>query len=134
MVTYVMSTFRRMVWTKWPAPMPNPSPSPPVAMIVRPWFAHRIPSATGRERPWIPWNPYAERKWGRFEELDRHLDGRHHPVVPAAGAPRGLDLGLPEKGEGRSGRRRYLHATGHVGPPPLPWRRSPSGRRARRRT
>src|SRR5580658_2321740 len=48
--------------------MPNPSPSPPVPMTVRPWFAQRIPSATGSERPWMAWNPYEERKWGRLDE------------------------------------------------------------------
>src|SRR6266568_3802355 len=63
-----MSRFRRTAWMKCPAPIPYPSPSPPAAITVRSVFASRAPVATGSARPWIPWNPYVDRKPGRFEE------------------------------------------------------------------
>src|SRR2546427_4579303 len=37
-------------------------------MTVSSGFASFAPVATGSARPWIPWNPYVDRKPGKFEE------------------------------------------------------------------
>src|SRR3990172_3559379 len=65
---YVMSRLRRIACIVCPRPIPYPSPSPPVTITWRSGFASLMPVATGIERPWIEWNPYVDRKWGRLLE------------------------------------------------------------------